>query len=246
MIVVVSAMAEELAPLAGRLDGRRRGRGPRTVEGRLGGEPVLLTWTGPGHALARAGLRRLRQELAEEVRWTLLVGVAGGLDPALRRGDVVRVERALRLEAEASVATPPERRLGGAGGGVAVTVDGIVASAGEKSALWARLGRPASAVVDMETFHWLAELSEAGARAAEVEPPVVLRAVSDPAGLSLPAFLPGCVGAGGGISRARVAARTLLQPWSAVSLLRLRRDVRHAAVRLAEAVETAVLERGAA
>ncbi|HVS12614.1 MAG TPA: hypothetical protein VMV46_01725 [Thermoanaerobaculia bacterium] len=246
MIVVISAMAEELAPLAGRLVDRRRGPGPRSVSGCLAGEPLLLTWTGPGRTQARAGRRRLRRELAEEPRMSLLVGVAGGLDPALRRGDVVRVERALRLEAHPWSAAPLERRVDVAGGGVAVTVDGIVASAGEKSALWTRLGRPPAAVVDMETFHWLAELSEVVGREAEPgASPVVLRAVSDPAGLSLPGFLAGCVSTGGGISRARVAAGVALRPWSVLALVRLRRDVRHAAIRIADAVEAAVRERSA-
>jgi hypothetical protein len=192
---------------------------------------VRLTWTGPGRSQAIAGIGRLGPELAAESRRLVLIGVAGGLDPSLRRGDVVAIERVLRWETDPALAAPLERRLGGPSGGVALTVDRIVASAADKGALWSRLGRPASAVVDMETFHWLAALGEGAA-------PRVLRAVSDPAGLSLPAFLAGCVGAGGEISRARVARGALVRPWTAPSLLRLQRDVRFAAQRLADAVET--------
>ncbi|HVS62886.1 MAG TPA: hypothetical protein VMT85_05180 [Thermoanaerobaculia bacterium] len=239
MILVVSALAEELAPLAKRIAGRRRVPAPHGVaasglEGRLGGVTLRLVATGAGHARASSGLRRLLEGDGWCCERMILVGVAGGLDPRLAKGDVVRVGRVLRLDAAGEIATAPaERRLGGDAGGLALTVDRIVAAASEKESLWRRLGEPRAAVVDMESFHWVTTLAELAA------PPdhTILRAVSDAAEVSLPSFLPHCVGAGGEISRARVAARSLTSPSSVPALLRLRRDVHAAAVRLADAVE---------
>ena len=238
LTVVVAALGEELAPLAERLVGRRRVTGGRCEEGRLGRWPVRLVWTGTGGANARTGLRRLLAERGVRDRRLVLAGIAGGLDPALTLGDVVHLERALKIEGDGA---PEERPIVVSGhrgrAGVTVTVDRIVASAAEKRALWERLGCPPSAVVDMETFHWLAEL-DANA------PVSVLRVVSDPAGTSLPAFLARSIGAGGEVSRWKVAARALPRPDRIAALLRLRRDVRCAAERLADALEVVVREAG--
>jgi hypothetical protein len=249
-------MAQELAPLAKRLSAARRLPGSRGVEGRLSGATLRLVATGPGRRRARAGIRDLLAELADAssgdeapgargqsvggARWErlVLVGVAGGLDPRLERGDVVRVGRVVRLAGAVEAAA--EHRLAGGEQGTALTVDRIVAEAAEKQELWSRLGRPTDAVVDMETFHWVSALLDAAAETAQSPAPSVLRAVSDPAAVSLPSYLPWCVGAGGEISRARVAMRSLARPGSMGDLLRLRRDVGAAAQRLADAVEDLV------
>lgn len=242
MIVVVSAMVEELAPLAARLRTPRRVPGTRQVEGGLGDATLRLVATGAGRRRAIEGVRALIERLARggsPIDALLLVGVAGGLDPKLRLGDVVRVGRVLRLGAASSdeCEEAAGHRLSGSEPGTALTVDRIVAEAAEKEELWRSLGRPEASVVDMESFHWATtfnELCPAPRRA-------VLRAVSDPSECSLPSFLADCVGSDGAISRARVAAQSLRRPRSVSSLLRLRRDVRVASTRLADAVEELVV-----
>ena len=237
MIVVVAALAEELAPLARRLAAPRRLAAARTmdaVEGRLAGATLRLIATGAGGVRARAGLRRALAGDAAGCERLILLGVAGGLDPRLATAEVVRVGRVVSLRADAAAGgAPAEHRVAGDASGVALTVDRIVADAAEKQALWQSLGRPGAAVVDMESFHWIATLAEL----PTAPPHIVLRAVSDTAAVSLPSFLPLCVGPGGEISRVRVAARTLTRPRSLGALMRLRRDVRAAAERLADAVE---------
>jgi hypothetical protein len=81
--------------------------------------------------------------------------------------------------------------------------------------------------------------SAAWSRAAERRrvPCLILRAISDRSFEELPDYLAHCLDAEGGVSRRSVAGRALARPGSMRSLLRLRRQARDAAERLASFVE---------
>lgn len=85
---VVGAMPEEIATLLPRLQELRTvRRGPFEVhEGRLDGHPVVLAVCGVGKVNAAALAQQL---LANGAVRLIFTGVAGGLDPALRVGDLV-------------------------------------------------------------------------------------------------------------------------------------------------------------
>lgn len=85
---VVGAMPEEIATLLPSLTDRRtERRGPFEVHaGRLDGHPVVLAVCGVGKVNAAALAQQLLSDGAARLVFT---GVAGGLDPDLRVGDLV-------------------------------------------------------------------------------------------------------------------------------------------------------------
>jgi hypothetical protein len=82
----------------------------------------------------------------------------------------------------------------------------------------------------MESAAWARAASRSGV------PYVVLRAVTDTAAESLPAFLSACVGTDGGIRRGAVAVRALFRPASWPALVGMRRRARDGAAAVAAAV----------
>lgn len=130
----------------------------------------------------------------------LLAGLGGGLDPALRTGDLV-------VDGE----TADVVAAIGARSGRVHTADRVVGSVGEKAELFRRTG---AAVVDMETD---VVRAAAGGRV------VTLRAVCDPAEVALSPALAGCVDAFGRPRAGRLASEVARRPSLVVELLRLRR-----------------------
>lgn len=202
-------------------------------------------------AVAAADERRAgelaRQLLAEGAEALVSFGMAGGLDPALRPGDLVLPE-AVRLPDGSLIATAPAwrarwmtlaRELGlrCAGGGLTGSpqpVLGIV----EKRRLRERAG---AAAVDMES-HAVAAVA---ARAAV--PFIAVRAIADPAGRALPQAVVGSIGPDGRPRIGRLAGRLCLRPWEVSRLLRVSRDAAAALRslgRLAGALGPAVLDAG--
>jgi hopanoid-associated phosphorylase len=151
-------------------------------------------------------------------------GIAGGLDPALRPGDVVLPE-AVAMPGGATIATDEiwRRRLLETAaakdlqptGGKLAGSDQAVATVAGKRALFEASGAVA---VDMES-HAVA----LAAQAAGV-PFLVLRAVIDPADRALPKAVLGSIAANGRARKALVTARLVLRPWEARQVDRLRQD----------------------
>jgi adenosylhomocysteine nucleosidase len=175
-------------------------------------------------------------------RWTALVaasdhplvvsaGVCGGLDPALRVGDLVLPdsvvsEAGVRLPVTGTVA----QRAAAAGGaparaGVMLTASRIVATPEAKAALRAATGAVA---VDMESA---AILEAAAARGCSS---LVVRAVSDDASETLPEELMRMMGADGRIRGGGVFA--LARPGVLGRALRLRRSTRQALASVANSL----------
>lgn len=140
-------------------------------EGMVAGVPVAWCVAGMGAAAARHAAQLL---LAGHAPGLLVsAGFAGGLDPRLTRGAVVRPERAV-----APAGDPIALAHGSPGAGGIVTVTEVIATAPAKRRLAADTG---ARLVDMET-HAVAT----AARAAGL-PCAAVRVVSDTAGDELPA-----------------------------------------------------------
>ncbi len=87
MIAIVSALREELAPLL------RRAKIDRVIDrrfhvGTLSGTAVVMTVGGDGLQRAENSVRDLLQRF-DNISLLIGVGIAGGIDPALRSGDVI-------------------------------------------------------------------------------------------------------------------------------------------------------------
>jgi adenosylhomocysteine nucleosidase len=98
-LAVIGAMPEEVAPLlAAAVDAREVGEGPyRWHLGRLEGVPVALAVCGIGKVNAAALTQSLLMRGAVAVLFT---GVAGGVDPELRVGDLVVAHDALQHDVD--------------------------------------------------------------------------------------------------------------------------------------------------
>jgi purine-nucleoside phosphorylase len=190
------------------------GIGKKKVQVKL--QELLAVWDRPGQA----------------VDGVLLVGFAGGLDPALRPGDLVLPARycqpenpslepdgALRQRAIEAAQASGLRVSHEVSHGDSLTVDRLVTTPEGKADLAQSYG---AVIVDMEDY-WVA------AACAQAQIPfLAVRAVLDPAGQSLPDYLPGMAGQGLG-----AVGGVLARPWHGPTLLRLARQMRLAQQSLA-------------
>ncbi len=167
---------------------------------------------------ARAAIARdAARELANlPVDGLVSFGIAGGLDPALGPGDLVVGTDVVAPDGRhfptdrfwyehlasliGKVAGVREARIAG--------VDGV-AGKGAKARLFAVTG---AGCVDMESHAIARAAAEAG------KPFAVLRAVADPAGADLPAWLGDSVRPDGSISLLPILAGAAVQPWEWGSL----------------------------
>lgn len=153
------------------------------------------------------------------VRGLLSFGLAGGLDPALRPGDVLVPGRVLS-DAGSWAADPALRHALGLGCAGPVFGGGaVLATAAAKRGLYARTGAVA---VDLE--------SAAVARAAERHglPFAVLRAVCDPASRDLPRAALVALDGAGRIGALRVLGAVAARPREVPALLALGADAARA------------------
>jgi nucleoside phosphorylase len=230
-LVVLCPLREEAAALRARLDGRTaagRIAGTAAWRGRLAGRPTVLCVTGDGPSAARAA-----EAATAGAAGVIIAGVGGGLSPDLRRARVVVASelyddigggRAVPAHAEALA------RAAGAIAAPVVTAGAIVTGPAQRRAL-AEGWEPPPAVADLESWPMSAAAREAGV------PWAVLRAVSDTAADTLPAFLEASRGPEGSLRRGRVAASALLRPWTLPALLRLAGAVAACSAALADACE---------
>ena len=143
------------------------------------------------------------------------LGLAGGLDPLLRPGDIVVCEtvvsRGTRYRTDAALS----RRLGGSTPHAVLGGDAIAASVGEKQRLWRETG---AAAVDLESGAVARLATERGV------PFAVLRAVCDPAERALPRAACVALDARGAIAVWRVVASLIARPGQLPALLRVAAD----------------------
>ena len=201
--------------------------------GRIDPRPVLIVTglvqeariaAGPGMAVicSSSDPRQLRALLAtldaSSFRGVISFGVAGGLDPALRSGDVVVATEVLAGDARwlAGLALNDElvarlamgrRRV--VRGGLAGVEQVIGARAG-KAALWSETG---AAAVDMESHIAAAYAEESGL------PFAALRVISDPASRALPAIAMTAIKPNGDIDLRKVLRGVARNPMSLRALV---------------------------
>ncbi|MFW6032407.1 MAG: hypothetical protein ACOCTI_03440 [Phycisphaeraceae bacterium] len=165
--LLLAAVHSELEPARERLGlTREAGRGLWAGSER----PMLALATGMGPERMKARLGEVLER--EPVERVVLLGFAGGLDPALKAGEVVRFSQVVSEAGE-------RLDLAGPGAGaVLLSADRLAESVDRKRGLRQRYEAEA---VDLETFDVAAMLRERGIELA------VLRAISDPFCTALPA-----------------------------------------------------------
>jgi adenosylhomocysteine nucleosidase len=176
-IGIVFALAIEADAFERRVADRveLRGTGPAFHEGRVAGARVAWCVSGVGGPAAARATRLLID--GHGPRLVVSAGFAGGLDPALPRGAVVRPDAVIAADADAGprvALTPAER----GGDGLLVSVGQVAATVAGKRRL---AERTAAGIVDMET-HAIATVA-----AAAGLPCHAVRVVSDDASQPLPA-----------------------------------------------------------
>lgn len=173
-----------------------------------------------GRGQVIVGTRGLEAALMERPSGVLSFGLCGGLDPALRVGDLVIGGGNAGWLDELAAALP------GAVRGEVIGSDDIVGSAAAKTALRAKTGAIA---VDMESHI----VAEAAVRAGV--PFAILRAVSDPADRTLPRAAQAGFNPDGSVNIPAVLAALLRRPGELPALLQTARD----AAKAFAALETA-------
>lgn len=172
---------------------------------------IGISGTRPDRAASEA--RRL---VSGGCRVLLSWGVAGGLDPALRPGDLVMPAGVVTEDGGRWVLSA---NLGAAVvAGVAsplLGTDHIVLDVAAKTDLYNRTGAVA---VDMESHRVAQVAAEAGL------PALAIRAIGDPAGRALPALVGQAIGEDGRPRIGRVIAGLLRRPGDLGALLQAKRD----------------------
>ncbi len=233
MIGIFTALPEELAPLLARSSAPEPA-GRRVWRARIAGTNVLLGAT--GESAARAESRASAWIGAFGLRGAIGAGLAGGLSPDLRSGDVIAARRVRAGNGEEwsadrdlldRAATRADRV------GALVSGDRLCFTAAEKEALLARHPDAENAGADLESAGW----ARAAARARI--PFVAIRAVLDAAGEELPDSVRRAW-TGDRIDRLAVVARAIFRPREIAALFLLASRTRRAMERLADVLPAVV------
>jgi len=223
--LIVSALPAEQGALRARLRPSRPRAGVWSAL--RNGRTLRGVVTGDGAIRARAGLQAALDR--ESASLVLVIGVGGGLSPALARGEAVEATRI--LDTEDPDFSAPTVELGvTARLGAVVTSPAIVDRARSKAALWHELGRPDAAVVDLESSVYARVAREYGIALA------VLRIVSDTASEDLPPAIGASVSKDGSVRPVQVALRSVWKPSTWPELVRLKQRMDAASHRLADLV----------
>lgn len=182
----------------------------------LDAHPFISVIAGPGQARAEAAARRLYAEGAEAL---MTFGVAGGLDPSLRPGDLVVASSIWNGDAPRYDCAPP-------------LVEALVASLAPLAPRCAPLASLRSPVADdvvkraLHARHGCVAVDMESAGLARVAaefgvPCAALRVVIDPADFSLPRAALAGMGENGETHALATALAVLRRPWELPALLRL-------------------------
>jgi nucleoside phosphorylase len=205
--VIFTAMRQEARAIARALGLKRLEEGLYSAG--AGGEVVLVT--------IGIGAKRLPRLLCAGASRVIVAGLAGGLDPSLRTGDVV--------------VDPCPSSLDGLRQGTVHTSARLVCTTADKAALFGSTG---SACVDMET-----ELVRAAAESGGA-PFVAVRAIMDTAHEALSPELLALTDSDGRVRPLAVLRLLLRRPGSLKELMRLRRSSKIALRALGDAVRAVV------
>lgn len=228
-IGIVAALSIEIGPFLDRLTGLRKisGRRSAVYEGELADRRVCVILSGPGRPNARAATRLLID--GHRPSWIISAGFAGGLDPSLKRNEIVAVAE-VRDEAGASCELEASHRLGLPTARL-LTVDRIIATAREKSALKFKHNVD---LVDMETIGTAEVCAERSTRMAGV------RVISDEAGVDLPSEVNAILGSSGAYRIGAALGAIVRRPSSIKDLWGLREVAIEAADRLDQTLDSLI------
>jgi adenosylhomocysteine nucleosidase len=232
----VFALRLEAPALLAALKGVRtlRGAGFKAHLGELRGRSVAVVIGGPGSRAARRATQALLD--GHRPRYVVSAGLAGGLDPELRPGDLVLADRVgdaagrwLSLDLRCEPADSPAVRVGRL-----LSVDRVVCLSQEKRAL----GQEHQALaVDMETFAVAETCRTAGV------PLVAVRVICDAADEDLPRDVERLLRQRTAAARAGAALGSLVRrPAAAADLWRLKERADQAAGRLGGFLASLVLQ----
>jgi adenosylhomocysteine nucleosidase len=240
MILIFYALRRELGHVRRRIENRSAlGNGLRGFRGRIGGEDVTMVATGIGIAQARATARHALQVLPQP-RMVISTGVAGGLAPELRAGDLVLANRFLMessddggfesvtVTAEAVQSAHDALHRAGltAAAGPMLTARRLLSSAAGKRGAHARSGALA---VDMESAAIALEM-------ARCTPPFVcVRAIIDAASDELPAAE--LAEESGEVSMLKAAAYFLKNPSALTQVPAIMKNMGRATAAIASALQ---------
>jgi len=191
-------------------------------------------------ALTGVGPERARSVIARALQWgpnvCISSGVAGSLRAAYRVGEVFVAREVMELESGRTIAANRELVEAAERRGIRLaerllsSATMVVTAEGK-----GRLGRMAEAV-EMESF---AVLAEAAVRKI---PAVAIRAISDGADQDLPMDFSGVLDDEGKVQGSKVARSLARAPHKLPALLRLGRNTRLAATKLAEFLDGYILD----
>ena len=224
MMLLFFAVPEEARPFVRAWERATGDRARKTVPPGAAWAPrfdfsgLRVQVTGMGAANAR---RSAEAALAgEHPDFVVTSGLAGGLDPALRTGDLV-------FDADDGFPRTEAFRRASARAGRFVQVERVAASVAAKAQLRRDTGADA---VDMES----AAIRDV-CRARGI-PGATLRVISDPADEDVPLDFGGLVTADGRLDHGKLARALLRSPGKIPALVRLWKSVERASARLAEAL----------
>lgn len=191
------------------------GRSYRAVTGLFGRIRVALVQMGIGSARAETATQWAIDRFRP--RKALLIGFSGGLDPALRPGDLVVADRALS-DGGKPIPLAPIAVEGGVAGAVISSATVVESPASKR-----QLRQVADAIaVDMESYAVATVCSQRGV------PLSVARAISDSAEDSVRRELISLVNSDGGLNLLRAMATIPLRPDLWRDVARLNRNVKAA------------------
>ncbi len=239
MFVIIAATDEELNGVLKRMRQVRRESRPgmHCFYGRINSRDLLLVQTGVGPKKAGAAANRILKEYAPQA--VMSIGAAGAADPALQVGDIVIIKNILhhaggcfaadalrseRVTAHLSAAAMPVYR------GDCFTVGTFIHTAGQKQRIFAHTG---AGVIDMESASLAKRFCAAGVAFLDI------RIVSDTAredAFNIEAFY-ACKKKAG---RRGTSAYFIQHPGEILRALRLKRNVRLVAGRIADIIERIV------
>lgn len=176
---------------------------------------------GMGGGTTEGARREARRLIDAGATGLVSFGLAGGLDPRLRPGQLV-VADAVLVDGVRFAADPAlSARFGGFSGAVCLGCDRVIVSALDKLRLFVETG---AALVDMES------------PAVTGMPFAVVRAICDPAEQDLPPAALVALNSAGRIGALRIAGSLLRDPFQIAALIRLGRDAAAARATLRRAV----------
>jgi adenosylhomocysteine nucleosidase len=147
-------MALEAGPFEDMLSGKISVRGSQFTawQGGLNGRSIVVVHAGVGQVNAAAATTALI--LGHKPKWIISAGLAGGLHPSVKRGDIVMpnsilAEDGRRLAIDLNISPQQKSAAPGLHVGPLLTIDRVAFKAAEKQ----QLGRKHSGIaVDMETL----------------------------------------------------------------------------------------------